>query len=127
MASGVGASMAQSMIPVFAGENYDMWKIKMRTLLLSQGLWDVVENGYTEYAADQVFTPEQKKTLAEDQMRDARALFLIQQGVAESLFPRIIGATKSKEAWEIFREEFQGSAKVLRSDRGGEFYSDDFK
>ncbi|XP_078158813.1 putative disease resistance protein RGA1 [Carex rostrata] len=37
--------MAQSTVPIFAGENYDMWKIKMRTLLLSQGLWDIVVKG----------------------------------------------------------------------------------
>lgn len=49
LASSSGVGMAQSMIPVFSGENYDMWNIKMRTLLLSQGLWDIVENGYKEY------------------------------------------------------------------------------
>nr|ABA95820.1 retrotransposon protein, putative, unclassified [Oryza sativa Japonica Group] len=105
--------MAQSMVPVFAGENYDIWSIKMRTLLLSQGLWDIVENGYQEYSAGETLTAEQKKSLAEDRMSDAKALFLIQQGVAESLFPRIIGAKKSKKAWDKLKEEFQGSQKVL--------------
>nr|ABA99612.1 retrotransposon protein, putative, unclassified [Oryza sativa Japonica Group] len=104
--------MAQSMVPVFAGENYDIWSIKMRTLLLSQGLWDIVENGYQEYSAGETLTAEQKKSLAEDRMSDAKALFLIQQGVAESLFPRIIGAKKSKEAWDKLKEEFQGSQKM---------------
>lgn len=85
----------------------------MRTLLLSQGLWDIVENGYQEYSAGETLTAEQKKSLAEDRMSDAKALFLIQQGVAESLFPRIIGAKKSKEAWDKLKEEFQGSQKVL--------------
>lgn len=113
MASSLGVGMAQTMIPAFSGENYDMWNIKMRTLLLSQGLWDIVENGYKEYAVEDVLTPEQKKTLAENQMTDAKALFLIQQGVAESSFPRIIGAKKSKEAWDKLKEEFQGTAKVL--------------
>lgn len=113
MASSSGATMAQSMVPVFAGENYDIWSIKMRTLLLSQGLWDIVENGYQEYSAGETLTAEQKKSLAEDRMSDAKALFLIQQGVAESLFPRIIGAKKSKEAWDKLKEEFQGSQKVL--------------
>ena len=46
-------------------------------------------------------------------MTDAKALFLIQQGVAESLFSRIIAAKTSKEALDKLREEFQGSAKVL--------------
>lgn len=46
-------------------------------------------------------------------MTATKALFLIKQGVAESLFPRIISAKKSKEAWDKLKEEFQGSAKVL--------------
>ena len=45
-------------------------------------------------------------------MKDAKALFLIQQGIVESLFPRISGATTSKKAWETLKEEFEGSEKV---------------
>ena len=56
---------------------------------------------------------EEIKQLAEDQMRDARSLFLIQQGVEENLFLGVIGVTKAKQVWEILREEFQWSAKVI--------------
>jgi hypothetical protein len=38
----------QPQIPIFKGENYGFWSIKMKTLFLSQELWDLVENGYTE-------------------------------------------------------------------------------
>ena len=113
MASSSGTGMAQTMVPVFAGENYDIWSIKMRTLLLSQGLWNIVEEGYKTYEEGEVLMPDQKKALAKDQMTDAKALFLIQQGVAESLFSRIIAAKTSKEAWDKLREEFQGSAKIV--------------
>ena len=113
MASSSGTGMAQTMVPVFAGENYDIWSIKMRTLLLSQGLWNIVEEGYKTYEEGEVLTLEQKKALVKDQMTDAKALFLIQQGVAESLFSRIIAAKTSKEAWDKLREEFQGSAKIV--------------
>jgi hypothetical protein len=32
-------------IPLFKGENYELWSIKMVTLFKSQGLWDLVNNG----------------------------------------------------------------------------------
>jgi hypothetical protein len=40
-------------------------------------------------------------------------LFFIQQAVAESIFPRIAAATKSKDAWDVLRNGYQGNAKVL--------------
>eukprot|EP01018_Ginkgo_biloba_P014873 Gb_39751 [translate_table: standard] len=47
-------SMANSnfpfQIPQFIGENYEYWSIKMKTLLLSQDLWELVENGFNEPA-----------------------------------------------------------------------------
>lgn len=49
---GNGFNLSQNFIPVFSRENYDFWSIKMRTLFISQDLWEVVENGYAE--ADKV-------------------------------------------------------------------------
>lgn len=43
-----GMGIAQSLIPIFKGENYEFLSIRMKTLLLSQDLWDFVEYGYVE-------------------------------------------------------------------------------
>jgi hypothetical protein len=61
-------------------------------------LWDIVENGYTTYDAEHQLTVDEKKELKENKMKDAKALFLIQQGVAKNIFSRIINETKSKDA-----------------------------
>jgi predicted glycosyltransferase len=37
---------------------------------------------------------------------------MIQQALADTIFPRIIGAKTAKEAWDILQEEFQGTTKV---------------
>ncbi|CAL5392596.1 unnamed protein product [Camellia sinensis] len=79
-------------IPIFDGVNYEFWSVKMRTLLLSMDLWDTVENGY------------HGETNREKQQRDAAALSKIQQGVSDLIFPRIMKATKAKEAWDILQE-----------------------
>lgn len=77
----------------------------MKTLFISQDLWDLVEDGYDEPEKTSTgkATPESKQAL------NAKALFLIQQGVSKNLFPRLLSATTSKNAWEILKIEFQGS------------------
>ena len=84
----------------------------MKTLLFSEDLWDIVHDGYTMLPPDHTLSDVEKVKLKEDRKQDSKALFLIQQGVAESIFSRIISATKSKEAWDLLQQEFQGSTKV---------------
>lgn len=45
--------------------------------------------------------------------KDARTLLFIQQGVSKSIFPRIVGSKKSKATWELLKNEFQGSEKLI--------------
>ena len=47
-----------------------------------------------------------------NKQNDSRALFALQQAVDNAIFPRIIGATSAKEAWNTIQEEFQGSDEV---------------
>lgn len=35
-------------IPEFNGDDYEYWSIKMKTLLIGKGLWDIIEEGYNE-------------------------------------------------------------------------------
>ncbi|KAI3675541.1 hypothetical protein L1987_85131 [Smallanthus sonchifolius] len=87
-------------LPIFKGEGYEFWKIRMKTILMSQDLWDFVENGYNDTDADRTRLRDHKK-------KDARALSLIQSGVHDELFSRIAGATTSKQAWT-----YEGDTKV---------------
>ncbi|KAB2608298.1 hypothetical protein D8674_011466 [Pyrus ussuriensis x Pyrus communis] len=89
--------MARSMsyelrTPIFNGENYEFWNIRMRTILRSHGLWDLVETGFTIPESSTVVevTDEKKEkdaatqistNVAEIIMKDAKALRLIQGAV----------------------------------------------
>ncbi|KAK3032244.1 LOW QUALITY PROTEIN: hypothetical protein RJ639_035537 [Escallonia herrerae] len=77
----------------------------------SMGLWDLVENGYTEPESVESLSAAQKKQLEEVRQRDANALSTIQRGLVKSIFPRIIRATKANEAWDILEDEYHGDAK----------------
>lgn len=78
----------------------------MKTLFKSQDLWEFVEAGYTETSADEA---RQK----DNQKKDAKALFFIQQEIDETIFPINDAAVTSKEASDILTTEYQGSAKAI--------------
>lgn len=71
----------------------------------SQELWDLVERS-TEDGQSETDKKENEK-------KDAKALFFIQQAVDDSIFSRIAALTSAHEAWSILKTEYQGSAKVI--------------
>lgn len=97
-------SASQTMTPTFKGENYQFWSIKIKTLLLSYDLWELVENGFAEpNDQDTRLTMGQWAELKEKQKKVAKALYFIQQALDDILFARILAATTSKEALEFSR------------------------
>ena len=48
-------------IPIFSGEHYDNWVVKMRTIFRSQDLWEYVENGYREPESEEGLTNQELK------------------------------------------------------------------
>ena len=70
----------------------------MKTIFLSFDLWDYVEDGFVEVEDTTNLSIAEKQQLKDHRKKDAKALSLIQQGVADSIFPRIINATKAKVA-----------------------------
>lgn len=93
------------MIPVFKGENFEFWRIKMQTLFKSQELWEIVEDEVPD-EADEAKVRENKK-------KDAKALFFIQQGMHDTVFSRISIVETANKAWTILEKEFKGSSKVI--------------
>ncbi|KAB5533775.1 hypothetical protein DKX38_016861 [Salix brachista] len=86
-------------LPIFDGTDYDLWEKKMETLFKSQNLWDIVQQDRNENENDQ---------------KEASALYLIQQSLAQNVFRRITTkASTAKQAWDLLNKEyFIGDAKV---------------
>ena len=40
--------LIQPAIPFFQGNGYEIWSAKMRTLFISEDLWELVDEGYAE-------------------------------------------------------------------------------
>ncbi|CAL8138411.1 unnamed protein product [Prunus armeniaca] len=126
MSNMAGSSTSELRTPIFNGENYEFWSIRMKTILKSHGLWDLVENGLNvsdlkkEKGIEETKVTEkeekeiegtkatEKSTMAGILMKDACALELIQSAVSDQLFPRIVNEETSKGAWDILKLEFRG-------------------
>ncbi|XP_015060545.1 uncharacterized protein LOC107006531 [Solanum pennellii] len=103
------SSSSQPLMPIFTGEKYEFWSIKIKTLFKSQGVWELVEEGFVDLAG----SDEEAEKLKEIKKKDAKSFSLIQQAVHDTIFSRIAAATTSSQAWKILKKEFQGSAKVI--------------
>ncbi|XP_039131873.1 uncharacterized protein LOC120268618 [Dioscorea cayenensis subsp. rotundata] len=98
-------SFTQHCVPVFKGEEYGRWSLRMKTVFQSQELWDLVENGMAE-GEDEVKQKKSKK-------RDAKARCLIQQAVDGLVLDRIAEAETTQDAWEIIKKQYQSSSTMV--------------
>ncbi|KAI5419169.1 hypothetical protein KIW84_043375 [Lathyrus oleraceus] len=101
-------------VPLFEGENYDFWAVKMETLFTYLDVLEFIQNGYEEPAPTE--TEESSQRLEElkkkKKITDTGVLMMIQRAVSISIFPRIMRAKISKEAWNILQQEFEGDSKL---------------
>ncbi|XP_039145505.1 uncharacterized protein LOC120282718 [Dioscorea cayenensis subsp. rotundata] len=104
MAGNTGNSSSSTTAPYFNGEGYNLWSLKMETLLLSRKLWGVVDKGFDEEDDD-------VQSLEDNVQKNAKALFLMQQALEERILIRISGTRVAKKAWDILKKEYQGCSK----------------
>ncbi|XP_039141167.1 uncharacterized protein LOC120278439 [Dioscorea cayenensis subsp. rotundata] len=105
MTSEAPVSLTQHCVPIFKGEEYGRWSLRMKTVFQSQDLWDLVENGMPK-GEDEGKEKESKK-------RDAKARCLIQQAVDGLVLDKIAEAETAHDAWEIIKKQSQGSSMMV--------------
>ncbi|KAL4291703.1 hypothetical protein GQ457_14G023770 [Hibiscus cannabinus] len=98
--------------PLFDGQNYQLWAVKMKAYLRGSDLWDVVETGNDPPPIRNNPTVAQMKHHAEECAKKFKALSIIHAAVTETIFTRIMACETGKEAWDRLRDEFQGSEKT---------------
>ncbi|KAI5314113.1 hypothetical protein L3X38_043289 [Prunus dulcis] len=114
-----GSGTLEVRTPIFSGENYEFWKIKMVTIFKSYGLWNLVEKGIPvsnlkkkKKATEEILEEEDDEKAATILMKDAKALGIIQNAVSYQIFPRIANADSAKAAWELLYGEFHDGDHV---------------
>ncbi|XP_031259421.1 uncharacterized protein LOC116117552 [Pistacia vera] len=95
--------------PVFNGEQYHMWAVKMKAFLRGQGLWQYVEENRQLPHLEPNPTLNQIRIHEEEATKALRALSHIHAAVTDLVFTRIMAYETPKEAWDKLREEYTGS------------------
>nr|XP_028955711.1 uncharacterized protein LOC103423981 isoform X3 [Malus domestica] len=93
--------MAAAVVPtVLNRENYRKWSSRMKTYLLAEDLWDIVEGTYQ--------LPEEEEDEEEDaeaereawKKKNVKALYAIQSSCVDDIYDIIEYKTNAKEAWD---------------------------
>ncbi|KAG8502381.1 hypothetical protein CXB51_000411 [Gossypium anomalum] len=101
--------------PVFNGEGFHMWQVKMRTYLQAFDLWEVVTTDTEPAPLRANPTVAQIRQHADERTKRYKAMSCIQNCVSDVIFTRIIACETPKQAWDKLKEEFQGTERTRQA------------
>jgi len=96
--------------PVFSGENFEIWSVKMKSYLEVSGLWEVVITEIQSLQADP--TIAEIRNYNEESRTRSKAKTSIHSVISDVVFTRIINCETAKEVWDTLRETFQGNERT---------------
>ncbi|KAL3745588.1 hypothetical protein ACJRO7_014670 [Eucalyptus globulus] len=98
--------------PVFTGENYQAWAVKMKAFLEGHDLWEAVEDDYEVAPLPNNPTMNQIKLHKERTTRKAKAKSCLYAAVSPTIFTRIMKCDSAKVIWDFLKEEYEGDEKI---------------
>jgi oligoribonuclease (3'-5' exoribonuclease) len=109
--------------PLFNGEYFDFWKIRIKAHLEAQGngIWKAVVKGsfVPMSVVNGVSTPKTESSWDEDDkkkiLNDKKAINILQSALSMDEFFRISQCQTTKEIWDTLVETHEGTAEVKRS------------
>ena len=97
--------------PVFNGENYQVWVVKMKAYLRGLGLqWVEIERQIQPLGNNPILN--QIMAHDEEETKAPRTLSYIHVVVSKPIFTRIMACETPKEAWDKFKEMYLGSGRT---------------
>ncbi|KAM3284440.1 hypothetical protein P3S67_023239 [Capsicum chacoense] len=98
--------------PIFNGENYQAWAIRMTVHLEALDLWEAVEEDNEVTPLGDNPTVNQIRHHKERKTRKAKAKTCIFSAVSPSFLTRIMQMKSTTEIWEYLEKEYQGNERV---------------
>ncbi|GJW84885.1 zinc finger, CCHC-type containing protein [Tanacetum coccineum] len=87
--------------PVLNNTNYTLWALRMKKILMANGVWDLIEGTSTSKE------PDIKK--------DSSASAYLFQGLPEDLQMQVAGCETAKEIWDSLKSRFIGTEDVQQA------------
>ncbi|KAM3361580.1 hypothetical protein P3S68_016434 [Capsicum galapagoense] len=98
--------------PIFNGENYQGWAIRMTVHLEALDLWEAVEEDNEVTPLGDNPTVNQIRHHKERKTRKAKAKACLFSAVSPSFLTRIMQMKSTTEIWEYLEKEYQGNERV---------------
>ena len=104
--------LATNKIPLFTGENYAYWSVRMRCHLMSLGwkVWEATQQDHkirNQYPTDALELGEYEG--------NSKSLNAILSGLTNLVFTKVMQCTSSKQAWDNLKVIYEGESKVNES------------
>jgi len=101
--------MSSNKAPLFTGESYAFWRIRMKSYLeaFGFGIWQSIVDGYK--TAEKAPSTADEKKLSENNVRAINAML---GGLAHFVFTKVMHCKSSKEIWDKLEIIYKGDAKV---------------
>ncbi|XP_068466836.1 uncharacterized protein [Phaseolus vulgaris] len=96
--------------PVFDGDNYQMWAVRMETYLEALDLWEAVEEEIQSLPENP--TVAQIKSQKEQKMKRSKAKACLFAAVSPMVFTRIMSLKSAKEIWDYLKAEYEGDERI---------------
>jgi hypothetical protein len=98
--------------PIFNGENYETWAIRMTVHLEALDLWEAVEENYVVPDLSANPTIAQLKIHKEKKTRKSKAKTCLYAAVSNTVFTRIMNLDSAKGIWDYLKKEYQGNERT---------------
>ncbi|XP_010926762.1 uncharacterized protein [Elaeis guineensis] len=98
--------------PVFDGENYQAWTVRMQAYLEGCDYWEAVEADYEIASLPENPTLNPIKYHKERTTRKAKAKACLYAAVSPTIFSRIMACGSAKVIWDFLKTEYQGDERI---------------
>ena len=99
-------------VPVFNGDNYQTWAVRMTVHLEALDLWEAVEEYYEVPPLGDNPSINQMKIHMERKARKTKAKACLFSTVSRSILTRIMQMEYAVTIWEYLKNEYQGNDRV---------------
>ncbi|XP_015167252.1 uncharacterized protein [Solanum tuberosum] len=98
--------------PVFNGENFHMWAVRMEAYLKTLDLWEAIEEDYEVLPLPENPTMAQLKNHKDKKTRKFKANACLFSTVSSTIFTRIMSLKLAKAIWDYFKAEYEGDDHI---------------